>query len=414
MAKISELTTLTAPVTSSDLTVMIRPNAGGGYSSFKSSISNIGNLKVTSSLGVTGSVTITGSESIIISGSGFLGTGTSTAYVGPNKVSNYGTDSNGYGRTELGINVINAYKTGLNIWSSGSVYTWGSGSTYMWYNIGQSKTPYGGVSQYGYIVRSQYQGTTVGSSSYNSVATASQALWVCRPTFNDQTDAYGSSPYMDAFDANHPAGNTNALVFRIITGSSGGTPWQGHSLSIGVDDNSYSTGTYSGVASAGAGSALRMLSGSIYAPSSFGFRLGNFGGISYTNHTRLGFDLNGDGYIALGTANASSLLSTPNVSASLALYASNGNIVISTGFGGVFSGYRTIFYGSQSTTGSINSTGYINLPRGSSDSLPITVAAELFTGSMAFDTSSMNMVVFTGDGATTFNGTDGWKIVTLT
>ena len=45
MAKISELNTLAAPITSSDLVMIIRPGPGGiGYQSFKSPMQNFGNL----------------------------------------------------------------------------------------------------------------------------------------------------------------------------------------------------------------------------------------------------------------------------------------------------------------------------------------------------------------------------------
>lgn len=409
MAKISELTTLTSPITSSDLVMVIRPASGGGYASFKSPLNQFGNV------GFTGSAEMTSSVGIKMSGS-FAAATVGASIVGPLKYSTYIKNGlNGYSRVELGGNYSQPYLSGLNIFNSSSLLDWGSGSGFMWYNVGQSKTPFGGVSQYGYIVRSQYQGTTVGSASYFSLATASQAIWVLRPTFNDQIDnAANNSYYCNAIDISNPS-LQHALVYKVITGSYGNTGSMLSVISIGVDDNSYSAGTFSGVTSAGAGSAIRMLSGSLYMPSSFGFKLGHFGGVSYTNQVRLGCDLGGDGYIAFSSASSGpGLVSIPSTtSASLALSTTSGDILISTGIGGTFGLNRTIIYGSLSTTGSINSTGYINLPKGNSSTLGIATAAEKFTGSMAFDTSSMNMVVFTGDGSTTFAGSTGWKVVTL-
>lgn len=306
------------------------------------------------------------------------------------------------------------------MFNSSSALDYGSGSTYMWYNLGQSKNPYGGVSQYGYIVRSQYNGTTVGSSSYNnSLTTASQAIWFCRPTFNDQSDNSANTiNTLDALDANHSFENgayVHGLTLKVVTGSVNGIGKMITSLEIGPVPNDVSVGTYSSVGGSGAFGGIKMVSGSIYAPGSFGTRLGNLGIVSYTNQVRLGNDDAGDGYIAFGSgSNASGMMGTPPASSSLALVTSNGNIVISTGLGGLFSGMRTIIYGSQSTTGSINSTGFINLPRGNSVTLGISSASELMTGSIAFDTGSMNVVVFTGNGSTTFAGSTGWKVVTLT
>jgi hypothetical protein len=391
---------------------MIRPTAGGGYASFKTPLDNFGKLRVTGSLGITGSIYITGSEIIQITGSGLFGARQSSYTVGSNGYTVVSEMANGLSKISIGNDSTLPYRSGFNIWQSSSLNDYGSGSGYTFLNFGQSKTPYGGIMQHGYVIRSQYAGTTVGSASFYNMPTASVCLWRITPSFNDQTDGVGSALYVNALNINQVYVNSASpeLSFAAFTGSYGLRTL----LSIGLDDGTFSTGKYSGISQAGL-HGIRCISGSLFMPSSWGFKLGHFGGVSYSNHVRLGNDLNGDGYIAFASgADASGMLSTPNVSASLALVTGNGNIVISTGFGGLLGYNRTIVYGSLSTTGSVNSTGYINLPRGSTNGLGIPAAAELMTGSIAFDSSSLNMVVFTGNGSTTFAGSAGWKVATLT
>lgn len=410
MPKISELTTLTAPVTSSDLTVMIRPTAGGGYASFKTRITNIGNLTVTSSMGITGSTIITGSgASMIFSGSGLFGAYPANLYLEANKIRTNAQTIDGMANISLGNDMSLPYRGGLDIWQSGSALSYGSGSTYMFCNFGQTKTPFGGFTQNGYVIRSQYQ-TTQGSSSFKGMPTASVALWRLSPSFNDQTDNNANSRWVNAIDIN-PVAGTPDLAYYIVTGSYGLRT----TLQVGRDDGTNSTGTYSSISDAGR-DGIRVLSGSLFMPSAWGVKLGHLGMVSYTNQVRVGCDLQGDGYIAFGSSsNANGLLSTPDVSASLALVTSQGNIILSTGIGGQFSNSKIIMYGGQSVTGSINSTGYLSLPKGNEYTLGIAVASsELLTGSIAFNTSSMNLVVFTGNGTTTFAGSAGWKVATLT
>lgn len=407
MAKISELTTLTAPVTSSDLAMMIRPNALGGYSSYKTPLDNFGRIRVTGSIGVTGSMVITGSgDSLIISGSGLFGSGNSVGFYGANKMAAMAHGSNGYARTELATGFTLHYKGGLHVWSSGSESPWSSGSNYMWYNIAQSKVPFGGLQQYGYIVRSQYAGTTQGSASYLTFTpTASQALWVLRPSFNDQTDAYASSQFGDAFDLSNPPGDVHALTFKVVTGSGVA---QFSVLTAGPENSEYSTGSFAAVGSSGRYGGFRMPYGTIFAPRAYGVQLGNLGIASYTTAVKMGFENGGGiGHIVLCSgSNMPGVYSS--YSASLGLIVTDGDLLLYTG---AFNEGGVRIIGSTRTTGSITVGGYLNLQDGAVAGLG---ASDVRSGSMTYVSSSGELLVFTGDGATTHRGATGWKVATLT
>lgn len=408
MAKISELTTLTAPITSSDLAMMIRPNSGGGYSSYKTKLNWFGELSSSS-----GGITASGVRSEY---SSFLGDMMPSVFNGYGLTS---TMTSSYGRSVVRVGAAGSlsYRGGVSGWNQGYEGQWGSGSVYNFVLLGTSRCPDGGVSELGFILKGATQGTRQGSGSYGVFPTASATVWCLNMSNTDQTpQSLSSTSTQNAAELD---GASYHLQMAVITSSIGTSSLLMVGKTVGSVDE-YST-------SNGAGHrGIRIDQGSVYAPQSYQTRLGNFGLITYSDgnyscsqsgHIRLSHDYSSGGcYLAFasGSSGVGGMNSYPSVTASAVLCSNGGDILITTGFPGFVNSARTIIFGSLSTTGSINSTGYINLPRGcSSGSLGISTAAEKMTGSMAFDTGSLQMVVFTGNGSTTYGGSTGWKVVTL-
>lgn len=410
MAKISELTTLTAPITSSDLVMMIRPNSVGGYSSYKSRLNWFGELSSSS-----GGITASG---MLSEWSFFLGGMMPSVFNGYG-VTSAATASSGRSVVRVGAGDVTVpVRGGLTVWNNGYDANWGSGSSYSFAVLGTTRNPYGGFSELCSTVTSATQGTRQGSGSYLIFPTASAAVWLLNLSYSDQTPVV-STLSTAAVNSTEIDGANYYLQMAAYTSSAG----TGSLFTIGKYGHPVETyGTSTGAGYRG----IRMDQGNIYAPQAYQVRLGYMGIVNYSDgnysvsqsgHFRLGHDYAGGGaYLSMasGSTGMGGMISTPNVTASVVLASNGGNILISTGFPGAILSARTIVYGPLSTTGSINSTGYINLPKGSDNGMGIPAGAELTTGSMAFNTASMELVVFTGDGAATFAGSAGWKVATLT